>query len=840
MKAGFGLAVAGIAPLIVGAIGLGAALNFANIAGKFEQGVQRVANISGATAEELIKLRDAAIDAGLRTQFSPDQAVEGLQNLAAQGFKTEESISLLNNSLDLAAGGSITIQDATATVAASLRVFSLSADDAAISTDKLLKITNLTALQAKDLQLALGTVSRGAGATKQSLDEMLISMGLVKNTGVDASVAASGVSSALQFAAKNAAAFKKEGIEVTKTNEDGTNSFRDFLDIVVDTSKSMDKIGNAAERAALSQRLFGRFGTTAFVGISNQLKQMVKGRDDIETIEQAVAELRKEMGNAEGTAEQFASRLLDTFAGQRTILEGVLQTLQTLIGEPFAKVFKPIISLIATVTSGLARFINTIPENFKIAAAAFVVLGSSIFIVSGALAIMLGLVIALSPFMLAFVKIMLLFMLVLAPVTAAVVGLGVAIGALVLLAKEDIGLLGSFFVGTFNKIKLAFNALREIFTSGGSLSGPLAEELQKAENKGVLKFVDTIFKIGSRLIAFFKGIGTGFSAALLAIQPRVESMIEAFKEVGAALGLFGDAADTVAKGPLDDFVGAGASIGQVIGDALGLVVDGIKIVARFIGSFIRGVRSMFRVIAPVFQGIGSDFKELGTSIQGLFIQLGFGTGQAEKDGEGMGRVFGRVFGAIIVSAGNFIRLFVRGITFAIDLFRGFMLLPREFAKIWISVASVIENVLTTIANAFDAVLIDLAAAVAKIPVGFRTESVEAILDAGITAPRRIQKRTADRAARDRETQSRLAFLDRDESLEARQLGAARDSQSGATAGIVSAIGQMREADRKARFEDKQPIIANLLIDGEQVAQSIINADRKGNSQGFIPVPANAE
>ena len=90
----------------------------------------------------------------------------------------------------------ISVDQSTATVSAALKAFGLEVDQAGITTDKLLRITNLTSLQAGDLQLALGTVARGASATKQSLTEMLPAMGLVKNTGVDVSVAASSVSSA--------------------------------------------------------------------------------------------------------------------------------------------------------------------------------------------------------------------------------------------------------------------------------------------------------------------------------------------------------------------------------------------------------------------------------------------------------------------------------------------------------------------------------------------------------------------------------------------------------------------------------------------------------------------
>src|SRR5690606_35645304 len=64
----------------------------ANAAGRFEQAVASAGAIAGATAEELTRLHDAAIEAGLATQFSPTQATQALQDLAAAGFNVGRAL----------------------------------------------------------------------------------------------------------------------------------------------------------------------------------------------------------------------------------------------------------------------------------------------------------------------------------------------------------------------------------------------------------------------------------------------------------------------------------------------------------------------------------------------------------------------------------------------------------------------------------------------------------------------------------------------------------------------------------------------------------------------------
>ncbi len=222
MAGGIGIVSAGLA-------GLEASFNMASVAGRFEQDVIRVGMIAQATGKDLDMLRDAALKAAQDTPFQPTESIKALQDIAAMGFTAAESVAMLRPALDLASAGGIGVAQAADSMAAAMKVFGLDAGDASAVADKLLHIANLTGLQARDLQNALGTVGRGAGAAKQGLDEMLISMGLVKNTGVQASVAASSVSSALVFMSTRADKFKKLGVSLTDTNGD----FRDFIRKIV-------------------------------------------------------------------------------------------------------------------------------------------------------------------------------------------------------------------------------------------------------------------------------------------------------------------------------------------------------------------------------------------------------------------------------------------------------------------------------------------------------------------------------------------------------------------------------------------------------------------------------
>ena len=79
--------------------------------------------ISGATGEEFEKLKAQAIELGAETSFSASQAAEGMENLAAAGFTTTETMEAMPGLLDLAAASGEDLASSSDIAAAALRGF---------------------------------------------------------------------------------------------------------------------------------------------------------------------------------------------------------------------------------------------------------------------------------------------------------------------------------------------------------------------------------------------------------------------------------------------------------------------------------------------------------------------------------------------------------------------------------------------------------------------------------------------------------------------------------------------------------------------------------------------
>lgn len=582
--AGFVALTAGALTTAVALGALGGAISLANQAGEFEQQMAAVGAITRATAKDLETLETAAINAGIATQFSPKEAAEGLRNLGQMGFNATEAAQALVPALDFAAGGQISVASASQTAASALRVFSLETDDAALTVDKLLRISNVTALKAGDLELAIGNLGRGVGLTKQSIDEMLPSLGLVKNTGVEASTAATSVSSALLFMAKNTKKFKNDiGVDIT----DAAGNFRPFMDVILDTSEALEnKYADSAVRAAKAQELFGRFGVTSFTAISGQLTKGIRNAAG-ETLKGAAAMnyLREQMKKAAGAAAEFREKLLETFEGQKTLLRGTLETMAVVFGKPFAAVFKPFVSALTNSLNAVIRFFTALPKPVQNAIAGITV---AVLVLTAALGAMLtvgGAITLLLPFMSTFIMVMKAMAIAVGGVALVAVGFAAAIGLAVWLVRNNIGGLGDSFKRAIEKIKLFWNGLVDLVTKGG-FSEEISKEMGKAENQGVRKFAISFFQIFYRIKRFFEGIAQGFRDTIQYFEPAFGALSEAARRLGEALGELGIEIFSV-DSKSDNFNKTGFGLGAVLAGIISIVATLVTGLIELIGWVIK-------------------------------------------------------------------------------------------------------------------------------------------------------------------------------------------------------------------------------------------------------------
>jgi TP901 family phage tail tape measure protein len=184
----------------------------------------------------------------------------------------------------------------------------MAAVEAGKTTDQLLRITQLTNFQTRDFEVGLSKAAAAGATLGQDLNDVLITMGLLRNRNIDASSSATAFREAtrrLGADTRAQQAIMKAGVSIF---DEQTGRMRSIIDITSDFSKATEGMTDK-ERQRLVTVAYGARGMLAFNAIQKAAFTTMKDGTQV-TLEgaEAIAAMRKEMQAAEGTAEGFLAR----------------------------------------------------------------------------------------------------------------------------------------------------------------------------------------------------------------------------------------------------------------------------------------------------------------------------------------------------------------------------------------------------------------------------------------------------------------------------------------------------------------------------------------------------
>jgi len=391
--------------------------------------------------------------------------------------------------------------------------------------DRMAKATIMSSIQFKELPLAIGVAARGVIAMNASLEDTLIGLGLVRNIIPTTERAATAFATSLEklSAPKSKKEIQALGVEVATLD----GKLRPTLDIIGELGIKLEQMTEESRKAWV-QTVFGKRSMAGLFAITRQLNEQALNYSD--TIEggmiPAIEALRKKMREADGTAVKLRDALLGTWKGMKDVLGAQVTGLITVLGDAFAKLFKPIIEQFAKFANFMAKAWKGVPDPLKKAIAGFVALLAATTAVTGAIIAMAGLIKIIGViFATGLTAVVTIFGSVIAVIVATV-------GWVVLLHQvwvNNFGGIQDFLLPIINRIIFAFQVLYELFRTGGTLSEDMGKKLVK--DKSLFKFVAKVFMIGSRVIAFFEGIAGAVSEAFDELSNDVFPLFDAIGEL---------------------------------------------------------------------------------------------------------------------------------------------------------------------------------------------------------------------------------------------------------------------------------------------------------------------
>ena len=307
MATGTGDARLKAAALITTLIALRSIVGSVSAYATFEEAMSSVKAVTGATEDQMASMLAVARDLGATTRFTATQVAEGMVFLGRTGLNTQEIISALPATLDLATAGVLELGTAADITTNIMAAFGLETEESRTVVDALAAVAAGSNTDIQQIGEAMKFVGPVAKAFKVSMQDTAAAVGVLSDRGIQAEKAGTGIRAiiaALVNPSDDAtAAIERLGLTVEQLSP-VTNSLGDIV----------NRLAGANNLAAESFAIFQRKGATAALAL-------VAGADDLERFTGAV-------NDSGGASRDMAEIMDDNLAGAGRRLNSVFESLQ--------------------------------------------------------------------------------------------------------------------------------------------------------------------------------------------------------------------------------------------------------------------------------------------------------------------------------------------------------------------------------------------------------------------------------------------------------------------------------------------------------------------------------
>jgi TP901 family phage tail tape measure protein len=479
---------------VIGGVGiaLAAGLGFAvKSAADFEKRISAVGAVSGATGDQLVKVREKALQLGADTKYSASEAASAMEELVKAGLPIEDVLNgAADATVNLAAAGEVDLPRAAEIAANSMNQFNLAGKDMPKVADLIAGAANASAISVEDFGMSLSQVGAVANLAGFSFEDTATAIAVMGQAGIKGSDAGTSLKTMLgnlqPTTEKAAGALKDLGV----ITEDGSNKFYDaqgnvkslaeISEILTDGTKDM----SAAQKQMALETAFGSDAIRAAAVFANE------GAAGID-------KMNASMGKV--TAADVAAKRMDNLSGSIEQLKGSFETALIVMGDIFIPVIRTVVDALTGLINGFTDLNPTVQKWVAYAMAG----AAAILTFAGGFLLITGYVMKFIP---------------------VVKALGVALAAnpWVLIVAGLIAV-GAALVIAYKKFAWFRNAVDAVWDGVQELFGPLLD--------AVTGFVTNAVKQFKNLVKMFQG-GEGDS------QGFAEIMDNIFGNTGNLVGAF--------------------------------------------------------------------------------------------------------------------------------------------------------------------------------------------------------------------------------------------------------------------------------------------------------------
>lgn len=210
-----------------------------NSAANFEQSMNVMQQVSGATEGQMASLQAQALELGAQTSFSAGEAAAAMLELSKAGLSASEVSAAIGGTLDLAAAGGLDLAQAATITANAVNSFGLEASSANDVANLLAAAANASSVEVTDLALGMQMASAVFSSSGQSVETLNTALALLGNNGLKGSDAGTSLKTMLMSltAPTDAAASQLQNLGVSVY--DASGNMRALPDVMADLQSAL-------------------------------------------------------------------------------------------------------------------------------------------------------------------------------------------------------------------------------------------------------------------------------------------------------------------------------------------------------------------------------------------------------------------------------------------------------------------------------------------------------------------------------------------------------------------------------------------------------------------------
>lgn len=320
---------------------------------QFSSSMSEVAAISGATAEELNRMEEAARLYGSTTKFSATEAADALKYMALAGWSAQQSIDGLPAVLDLAAASNMDLGRASDIVTDYITAFGLEVEDAAHFVDIMTYAQNNSNTTTEMLGEAYKNCAATAASMGFTVEEVTAALMTMANAGVKGGEAGTTLNTLMTRLATNAKNCADElgelGVEIYDS-QGNMNSLSDILNKMIGAWADLtEKQKNNLSKVIAGTNQYSGF-QTVMQGLSDKAVKAGMSFNDYS----------KAIEDCDGTAKDAAKTMSNNLTGDLKALDSALDELKLKI---YDGAENPLRSLVQTITKDGVPALEALIKN---------------------------------------------------------------------------------------------------------------------------------------------------------------------------------------------------------------------------------------------------------------------------------------------------------------------------------------------------------------------------------------------------------------------------------------------------------------------------------------------